>query len=99
MRSAILLTTVALALAACGPGPDVVQGRVVFADVERNILVIQSSDGDAAETTVDIATADIGAPPQVGDEVRIAYRSDGETLRATRVMNVTRQEGTGTSGH
>ncbi len=98
MRSMIVVAVIALALAACGPGPDVAQGRVVFADLDRNILVIQSGD-DAVETTFDLATAEIGAPPEVGDEVRIAYRADGDALHATRVMNVTRQEAAGTGGH
>ena len=43
-------------------------------------------------TTLSLAGAEIGAPPEVGDTVRVAYAIEGGAAVARRVMNLTRQE-------
>jgi len=45
-----------------------------------------------AELVISAANADIGAEPAADDVVRIAKRDENRFLRATRVMNLTRQQ-------
>jgi len=77
--------------AGCNP-PAVVQGTVVSYDVPARSIVVRDDNPPNAELVISAANADIGAEPAAGDVVRIAYRDENGFLRATRVMNLTRQQ-------
>jgi len=80
-----------LALGGCTQ-PKVVQGTVVNHDPKANVLVVRDELPPNRELSFAIDEAEIGATPEPGDVVRIAYQEEGASLRASRVMNVTRQE-------
>lgn len=44
------------------------------------------------ESNYDISTAKIGKAPEPGDILRIAYVVEGSNKRATKIMNVTKQD-------
>lgn len=91
----ILRTLAALAGSLAGlacNGPDVVQGTVLSYDQTARTLVVQDEVEPHSETVFSAANADVGAVPRTGDVVRVAYRADKGALRATRIMNVTRQQ-------
>jgi hypothetical protein len=73
-------------------GPTVVQGSVMSYDQTAKSIVVKDETTPNPEMTISAANADIGAEPRPGDVVRVAYRDEGGFLRATKVMNVTRQE-------
>ncbi len=86
---AIVATTLVLA-ASCNP-PRVVQGTVLARSDDGTTLTVREELSPNQELVVTITRADVGAPPQVGDLVRIAYYERGKENTATRVMNLTRQ--------
>ena len=99
VRSAALLL-VALLAVACVPTAPVVQGKVtaVSADGKQVSVQNESQPGEPA-ATFDVAQAEIGSEPAVGDEVRIVYRDRGGVHVALRLMNITRQQELENSGH
>jgi hypothetical protein len=100
MRPAASTLLLILLVAACVQAPAVVQGRVQSVDTPGKTLVVAPDATPGARLTISLEGAEIGAEPQVGDIVRIAYRDRGGTLVATRVMNITRQaEIAGIKGH
>jgi hypothetical protein len=80
-----------LALGGCTQ-PKVAQGTVVNHDPRANVLIVRDELPPNHELSFAIGEAEIGATPEVGDVVRIAYLEEGASLRALRVMNVTRQQ-------
>ncbi len=80
------------ALVGCSNPPSVVQGKVVSYDASKKVLVIQSEATPHPEVTLDLKSAEIGGAPAAGNVVRIAYRDQGGTLVAGRVMNLTTQK-------
>jgi hypothetical protein len=87
-------------LASCGPPAPVVQGKVVAVEEGgRSISVQDETRPDAPAIKLDISSAEIGATPVEGDQVRIVYNQRGETNVALRVMNITRQKARESSGH
>ncbi|MGC8763128.1 MAG: hypothetical protein ACP5VN_05760 [Acidobacteriota bacterium] len=94
-----LLALLAL-LAACAPPAPVVQGKVTSVEEQgKVILVADERRPDAPPLALDIASAEIGNAPVVGDDVRVVYRTEGGVNRALRVMNLTRQREVEKSGH
>lgn len=84
---AVLLCSVA-----CRPPAPVIQGRVLgLAADGRQVQLADERDPEAPPAAFDISQAEIGNPPQVGDELRIVYRTEGGVNRALRVMNITKQ--------
>jgi hypothetical protein len=97
-RAGYVLFAVLLWTAACGRAPEVVQGTVSSYDRETNVVVIEEESRGSLE--VSLEGAEIGAEPLPGDVVRIACRARDGRLRATRVMNISRQsESAGKVGH
>lgn len=94
MRQTLGVVVVAAAAAlasACGEHPTVVQGTVVSFAAASDVVVVKDERPPNAELTVSLEGSDIGAEPRPGDQVRLAYRRQGDRLRALRVMNLTRQ--------
>ncbi len=82
----------ALALQSCGAAPQVVQGTVVSCSLESHTLVVRDERSPERKLTLSLAEADIGATPEAGDVVRVAYvEKDGRAV-ALRVMNLTKQK-------
>ena len=94
MRQTLSVVVVAAGAAlawACGEHPTVVQGTVVSYAAASEVVVVKDERLPNAELTFSLEGSDIGAEPRPGDEVRLAYRQQGDRLRALRVMNLTRQ--------
>jgi len=90
---AVLSVLACLALAAgCGDPPKVLQGAVSAYDAAAKTLTVKDEQTPNAEVVFSIADAEIGAEPQAGDVVRLAYRDKDGRMAASRVMNLTRQE-------
>lgn len=83
---------------------DVAQGKVLSMDAATNILTIEEFDthksadhpygrptGVTSEYKIDKQTL-IGIKPQVGDVVRIAFKTQGTERIAVRIMNVSKQD-------
>ncbi len=90
-RIAALSCALALALG-CVDSPLVVQGPVVAYDEQANTVTVCDDLPPNAELAISLEGAEIGKAPAVGDVVRAAYRDEGGTLKAIRLMNLTRQE-------
>ena len=99
----ILMLTICLAAAgsAVWAGEEVSQGRFIGAEAGR--LTIEEYDVNfSAEnpygmptgiiSEYDVSKAKIGIQPEAGDILRIAYDDNGEVKRATKVMNVSKQD-------
>jgi hypothetical protein len=80
-----------LAVTACSK-PLVLQGTVVSYDTQTKILIVTDERAPNRNFTFSIKNAEIGVEPAPGDLVRLAYRDQGGTLLAHRVMNMTRQK-------
>jgi len=101
----ICLTGLILILYATAPvmAAEVAQGKCLKFDAEKKTVTIDEYDTDFAkphvygkptgkESTFNVATAMIGADPNPGDILRIAYEAKGGEKIAFKVMNVTRQD-------
>lgn len=79
-----------MSLAAC-TSPTVVQGTVVSWEPKDQSVVVKDELPPNSELKISTSKAEIGAEPTPGDVVRIAYLNEGGVLKATRVMNISRQ--------
>ena len=88
------ISIVALALGlACAPSAPVVQGPVVSVDSDAKVIAVQDeANPEGAPIVIDISQAEIGSRPEVGDVVRLAYRTTAGKNLALRVMNLTQQK-------
>jgi hypothetical protein len=82
----------ALIAVSCAVPPEIVQGTVVRCDEAAKIVVIQDQNKPGSTLEFHFEGAEVGANPQLGDIVRIAYQTQSGTLRATRIMNISRQK-------
>ena len=83
---------IAVALAACGgAAPKVAQGTVLKFDAEHATMALRDESDPGNILEFSVQGAEIGAVTMPGDTVRVAYREAEGKLRATRVMNITRQ--------
>jgi hypothetical protein len=86
----ILILMPMVLLASCAAPPTVMQGKVIQCDGATVTVRDDAAPQDILEFL--LGGADIGAKPNPGDIVRIAYHtSDGKQI-ATRVMNISRQK-------
>jgi len=89
-------------LIACNDPPKVIQGTVTAIDPAGKTVSMSDELAPEAVVTFAMEKAKIGATPEVGDLLRIAYRvTDGRNM-AHRVMNITRQtelKGVGNKTH
>jgi len=81
---------------------DVTQGRFVQTGATPNVLVLEEYDINFSKenpygmptgimSEYDVAQAKIGIPPEPGDILRIVYTDQGGTMKAIKVMNVSKQ--------
>jgi hypothetical protein len=91
LRIGLLPAIAVVLIAACGTPPKVVQGTVVSYDGAAMTMVIRDEADPGRTLELSLEEAEIGAVPVPGDKVRIAYNERDGKLRATRVMNITRQ--------
>jgi hypothetical protein len=93
MRNFLVLTIgMTLMMISCVTPPDVVQSTVVSCDENAKIVVIRDQDNPGGTLEFSFDDAEVGANPQPGDTVRIAYRRQNDKLKATRIMNISRQK-------
>jgi hypothetical protein len=82
---------------------EVAQGKCVAYDKAKNEISIEEYDtnfskaapyGKPTGTIIkfDVTKAKIGIAPQPGDILRISYNTDGNTKKAIKVMNVSKQD-------
>jgi hypothetical protein len=90
-QTLILLTMGLFFLAACGKAPEVIQGVVTGYDPASKTVMLQDEQEPHRDLTFSLQQAEIGAEPAVGDSVRLSYRTQGETLLALRVMNLSQR--------
>lgn len=81
----------AVTVVSCGPPAPVLQGKVVVIE-GRTVSMLDETQPEAPPVVIDIATAEIGNAPVVGDVIRVVYRREGDVNRALAVMNLTRQD-------
>jgi hypothetical protein len=90
----LLIPIIAVTLLAisCASAPEVVQGTVVNCDETKKIVAIQEQGKPGSTLEFSFEGAEVGANPHPGDTIRVAYQKQNGTLRATRIMNITRQK-------
>lgn len=86
----VVVLVLLLVASACNPPAPVIQGKVVGLSAGQVQLEDERAPG-ASPVVLDISRAEIGSQPEVGDELRIVYKADGQVNRALRVMNITKQ--------
>jgi len=91
LSGCLFLAVSAILLVACGAPPEVVQGAVVSFDGVTGALVVADESVPGSNLEFSSQGAEVGADLLPGDVVRIAYYKKGETLVATRIMNISRQ--------
>lgn len=88
-----ILAIAALApLVGCSNPPQVMQGKVVSYDGAKKTLVVEDEQPPKLQRSIDLKSAEVGGAPAPGNVVRVAYRDEGGTLVAGRVMNLTTQK-------
>jgi hypothetical protein len=82
---------------------DVAQGKCLEYNQAKKELTIQEYNTEfskempygkptIAVSKFDVSDAKIGADPQPGDILRIAYKANGKAKKALKVMNVSKQD-------
>ena len=107
MKRKLIYIATALALVICLSVPamaaEVAQGKTITFDKDKNVLTIEEYDtakskehpygrSTGKQMTFNVAEALIGATPEPGNIVRIAYQEKGSEKIAVRIMNVTKQD-------
>ena len=103
MLTCVLALILAICIAAPAiAGEAVAQGKCVSYDKEKKVIVIEEyntnftksklGEPTGKELTFDVAGATIGANPDPGNILRIAYEDKGGAKSAFRVMNVTKTD-------
>lgn len=88
----ILATGAAAALVGCSNPPSVLQGKVVSFDATKKTLVVEDELPPKLQRSLDLGSAEVSGAPAPGNVVRVAYRDQGGTLVAGRVMNLSTQK-------
>jgi hypothetical protein len=104
MKIRIIITaTMLTVLAAAVWAGEVSQGRLIASNQSPAVFTIEEYDPNFSEANpygtptgiisqYDVSTAKIGIRPEPGDVLRIVYEEIGNTRRAIKVMNVTKQD-------
>ncbi len=96
--AALLLAT--LLAVGCVSTAPVVQGKVTAVSADgKQVSVRNESQSGEPVMAFDVAHAEIGSEPAVGDEVRVVYRDRDGVHVALRLMNITHQQELENSGH
>jgi len=99
----ILAASLCVVFAGAALANEVAQGKCLSYDKATHVVKIEeydtnfSKDAPYGHTTgivseFDIASAKIGIAPEAGDVLRIAFSLDGTIRKASKVMNVTKQD-------
>jgi hypothetical protein len=99
----VMLGVMLMLSAGNGQASEVSQGKCLIYDVERKSVTIEEYDiqfsnefpygrPTGVESIYDLATAQIGIKPAVGDILRVAYVIKGSEKVALKVMNVSKQD-------
>ncbi len=102
LMSLVTLVAVVFSVSLCF-GAEVAQGKCVKVEKDGTLVTIEEYDTQfskehpygrpTGKTSVyDFSKAEIGAPPAVGDILRIAFTAKGNERKAVKVMNVSRQD-------
>ncbi len=94
MRNLIKVMAVAalLPFVGCSNPPQVMQGKVVSYDSGKKALVLEDEQPPKLQRSLDLKSAEVGGAPAPGNVLRVAYRDQGGTLIASRVMNLSAQK-------
>jgi hypothetical protein len=104
MKPAITIGIIILGLlfAANAFAAEVVQGECIEYNSETKIIKVREYDTNfsqnkygnptSIESEFDVSKAKMGANPEIGDIVRIAYTIEGNIKMAIKVMDVTKQD-------
>ncbi len=84
-----LAATLWLACSAAWAG-EVIQGVMAAEDTKAQTVTVKD-ELDNKEKVFDVSTAKIGAKPEKGNVLRIAFEKKGDKNIAIKVMNVTKQ--------
>lgn len=96
----LVLAALVVLAAACGRPAPVIQGKIIAVDAVRHVIEVEDERSPGTPPLIlNIAGAEVGATPAVGDRVRVVYRERGGERRALRVMNLSRQEHMENSAH
>lgn len=100
---AILGLSLCLTLAGASLANEVAQGKCLGYDKNTNIVKVEEYDTNFSKeapygrstgivSDFNVTGAKIGIPPEAGDVLRIAFALDGTVKKATKVMNVSKQD-------
>jgi hypothetical protein len=90
---AVILFFIAIALmSSCASPPTVIQGEVVRYDGGNQTMAVRDETAPGTTLEFSLEGAEVGAKPNPGDNVRIAYFTKGDKLIATRIMNISQQK-------
>lgn len=105
MKIGIIIITAAVlaASAAAVWAGEVSQGRFIGSSQSPVVFTIEEYDPNFSEANpygtptgiisqYDVSAAKIGIRPEPGDVLRIVYEENGNTRRAIKVMNVSKQD-------
>jgi len=107
MKRKLVYIATALALVICLSVPamaaEVAQGKTIAYDKDKKTLTVEEYDttkskenpygrSTGKQMTFNVAEAMIGATPDPGNIVRVAYQEKGTEKMAIKVMNVTKQD-------
>ncbi len=93
MRSLLtLIIGTTLMAVSCSTPPEVAQGTVISCDEVNKTVAIQEMEMPDQTLEFSFAEADVGVIPSPGDTIRVAYHRQDGGLRATRIMNISRQK-------
>ncbi len=90
MRMIIVIVIIGLIVigAACAERPRVAQGIVSEYDPKTKSLVLVDANQPGESLVISLENAEMGAPPAMGDQVRVSYRTKGDRAIAVRVMHI-----------
>jgi hypothetical protein len=93
----------AMALALPAMAAQITQGKCISYDTEKKSVTIEEYDlnitkehpygvSTGKQVVINVATSLIGATPEPGNILRIAYQEKGQEKVAIRIMNMTKQD-------
>ncbi len=87
-----LAIAMALIVVSCATPPQVAQGTVISCDEVSKVVAIRDQEKPDSTLEFQFEGAEVEASPRPGDIVRVAYQKQNGKLKATRIMNISRQK-------
>ena len=88
----VLIVGIAFMMDSCATPPQVAQGTVVSWDETNKTVAIGDREKPGSTVEFRFEGAEVGLTPRPGDTIRIAYQTQNGSLKATRIMNISRQK-------